>query len=126
MNIFDFFFRCFSYIINILNHDFFGFGFTYLDFILSCSLVFLILRFLLQGFNETDRFNFLSLSSCFRDFSREYQMKNNERETQIINSVYHNTSTGKIVLRNTKRDKFPDGHLSIYTKDTLVKPGNSK
>ena len=84
MNVFDYLFSCFSFIINVLNHDFFGFGFSYLDFVLAASLAFIILKFLLQGFNEQDRFNFLSLSGAAKDFNREYQMKNNEREKQLV------------------------------------------
>lgn len=102
MNIFDFLFSCFSYIINILNHDFFGFGFSYLDFILAASLAFLILRFLLQGFNETDRFNFFSLGSAGRDLRREYQMNHKERISQIItvnNDLDNNNTT---IVRSTR------------------------
>ena len=104
MNIFDYFFSCFRYIINVMDHDFFGFGFTYLDFFLASSLIFIILRFLLQGFNETDRFNFFSLTSSMKDFSREYQMKNNEREKQVITTfVNHDLDNNTITnVRSTK------------------------
>lgn len=87
MNIFDYFFSNFQYIINVLDHDFFGFGFSYLDFILAVSLSFLILKFLLQGFNEFDKFNFLNLTGNFSDFYGSYNMSNKNREKQIFTTV---------------------------------------
>ena len=126
MTIFDYFFSCFQFIINVLDHDFFGFGFSYLDFILAASLIFIILKFLLQGFNETDRFNFFSFSGIARDYSREYQMTHKKRETQIINKFYENKTTGRSVLTNTERTTHPDGHVSIYTKEHIVTSGRNE
>lgn len=111
MNIFDYLFSCFKYLINVLDHDFFGFGFSYLDFVLAASLIFIILKFLLHGFNETDKFNFLNFTGAMRDFNREYQMKNNEREKQVVTTfVYHDLNNGTITnIRSTKT--FKDGNL---------------
>ena len=96
MNIFDYLFSCFSFIIEILDHDFFGSSFSYLDFMLAASLSLVILKFLLQGFNEQDRFNFLSLTGASKDLEREYRMKNNEREKQITTLfINQDLDTGK-------------------------------
>ena len=116
MNIFDFLFSCFSYIINILNHDFFGFGFSYLDFILAASLVLIILRFLLQGFNETDRFNFFSLGSAGRDLSREYQMSHKERINQII-TVDNDLDNDKTTIIRSTRNYDKKGNLTSVVND---------
>ena len=116
MNVFDYFFSCFSYIINILNHDFFGFGFSYLDFILASSLILLILRFLLQGFNEGDRFNFLSLRSAGHDLSREYQMSHKERINQII-TVDNDLDNDKTTIIRSTRNYDKKGHLTSVVND---------
>lgn len=126
MNVFDYFFSCFKFIINILDHDFFGFGFSYLDFFLASSLAIIILKFLLQGFNEQDRFNFLSLSGAARDFEHEYQMDHKKREIQITNAYYKNKTSGKSYLINTERTKYPDGHISIYSYRTDISSGKTK
>lgn len=123
MNIFDYFFSCFHYIINVLDHDFFGLGFSYLDFILAASLIFIILRFLLQGFNETDKFNFFSFTGLVRDYGRDYQMSHKKRETQLVNKFYYNDSTKRGVLYNTEITTFPDGHKSIYTREKVINEG---
>lgn len=102
MNIFDYFFNCFRFIIDILDTDFFGFGFSYLDFFLAISLTFVILRFLLQGFNESDRNNFFSISSVIRDVNYSRSMRNNERESQITtinNDLDRNTTS---IVRSTR------------------------
>lgn len=84
MNIFDYFFSCFTYIIGVLNHDFFHLGFSYLDFILACSIIFVIIKFLLQGFGHADGNNFFSYVSIFRDYSYDKKMSNRERERDLI------------------------------------------
>lgn len=116
MNVFDYFFNCFRFIINILDHDFFGFGFSYLDFFLAFSLIFVILRFLLQGFNESDRTNFFSFMSIVRDFSRDYRMKNNNRESQIvtINNDLDNKST---TIISSTRNYDKKGRLTSIIND---------
>ena len=87
MNIFDYFFRNFQYIINVLDHDFFGFGFSYLDFILALSISFIILKFLFQGFELYDKHGFLNLTGNFSDFYGSYNMSHNSRERQIFTTV---------------------------------------
>ena len=116
MNIFDYFFSCFRYIINILDHDFFGLGFSYLDFFLAVSLIFIILKFLLQGFGYADGNNFFSFTSIARDFSRDYRMKNNERENQIvtINNDLDNRST---TIISSKRNYDKKGRLTSIIND---------
>ena len=112
MNVFDYLFSCFSFIINILNHDFFGFGFSYLDFVLAASLSLIIFKFLLQGFNEEDRFNFLSLSGAAKDFNHAYQMKNNEREKQITTLfINEDLDTGKTSMVKSSK-YYKDGNLN--------------
>lgn len=118
MNIFDYFFSCFSFIINVLNRDFFGFGFSYLDFFLASSLAVIILKFLLQGFNEQDRFNFLSLSSAARDLEHEYRMKNNEREKQITTLfINQDLDSGKVSLVKSSKH-YKDGHLDSVVNES--------
>ena len=107
MNVFDYFFSCFHYIINVLDHDFFGFGFSYLDFILAASLIFIILRFLLQGFNETDKFNFFSFSGLVRDYGRDYQMSHKNREHQVV-THYVNHDLDSNSITNIRQSRFYD------------------
>jgi hypothetical protein len=83
MNIFDYFFSCFSYIIGVLNHDFFHLGFTYLDFILASSIIFIVIKFLLQGLDVFDGNKFFSFSSIARDVSYDKKMSNREREKDL-------------------------------------------
>ena len=83
MTIFDYFFSCFQGIIKILNNDFFGLGFSYLDFMLGASLAFIILNFVLRGFNEQDRFNFLSIHGGINDLNNASRISNRKREKQI-------------------------------------------
>ena len=108
MNIFDYFFSCFSYIISILDNDFFGFGFSYLDFILASSLIFIIIKFLFQGFNEFDRFNGLSISSSTKVL-KNISNKDRERQITTVNEDLDNGS--HTIIRTTK---FYDrkGHVS--------------
>ena len=99
MNIFDYIFSCFSYIINILDNDFFGFGFSYLDFILADSLISIIIKFLFQGFNEFDRFNGLSISNSSKVLKN---ISNNERERQIT-TINEDLNTGSTtIIRSSK------------------------
>ena len=121
MNVFDYLFSCFSFIINVLNHDFFGFGFSYLDFVLASSLSFIILKFLLQGFNEQDRFNFLSLSFAANDFNREYQMKNNEREKQLVTYFFNEDfDSGRITAVKSSKIYNHGSLSSVYNKKTVL------
>lgn len=117
MNVFDYFFNCFSFIINILDHDFFGFGFSYLDFFLAVSLILVILRFLLQGFNESDRTNFFSFMSIGRDFSHDYKMKNNQREKQVTMFITNDLNTGKNTVVKRERGYIKDKNVFYQVDD---------
>ena len=116
MNVFDYFFSCFRYIINVLNHDFFGLGFTYLVFILSCSLALIILKFLLQGFNVAD--NFFSFSSTLNGITRDYKMTHKDRERQVVTNYLYNdlNNNSNTIVRSTKDYNSNGDLVSVYNE----------
>lgn len=111
MTIFDYFFSCFRYVINILDNDFFGLGFSYLDFMLGASLAFIILNFVLRGFNEQDRFNFLSVSGGINDLNNASRISNSKREKQITTMYVNQDLDNKTVSIIESNRIYKNGEL---------------
>lgn len=80
MDILGFFFDIFKSIINLYNVDFFGLGFTWLNFILAALLIIFIVRFLVKAFFVSDSFNFFSLTGL----RSKNKMSNRKRENFIV------------------------------------------
>ena len=80
MDILGFFFDIFKSIINLYNVDFFGLGFTWLNFILAALLIIFIVRFLVKAFFVSDSFNFFSLTGL----RTKNKMSNRKRENFIV------------------------------------------
>lgn len=111
MNIFDYFFNCFKYIINILDVDFLGLGFSYLDFMLGASIAFMLLNFVLRGFNEQDRFNFLSITGGINDLNNASRISNSKREKQITTMHITHDLDSNIVTSVESNKIYKNGEL---------------
>lgn len=100
MNIFDFFFGIFEEVIQLYNVDFFGFGFTWLEFILGALIIIFVIRFLIKAFFASDSFNFFSLTGL----SNSTSMSNRNRENEVVTFIHnrdidtgHGSSTKRTV-----------------------------
>ncbi len=100
MDILGFFFDIFKSIINLYNVDFFGLGFTWLNFILAALLIIFIIRFLVKAFFVSDSFNFFSLTGL----SNSISMSNRNRENEVVTFIHnrdidtgHGSSTKRTV-----------------------------
>lgn len=82
LEVFEFFYRIINGFIKCYNIDFFGLGFTWLQFILSVALIGIVLTFLFQGFNIMDKFNFKFMFYNDR-FANAKKMPNDNREQQL-------------------------------------------
>lgn len=116
MTIFDYLFSCFKYIIEILDHDFFGLGFTYLDFFLGASIAFMLLNFVLRGFNEQDRFNFLSITGGLNDLNNAKRISDSKREKQI-STMYVTHDLDSNIITNVQSNKiYKNGELKAVVR----------
>lgn len=111
--IFEYFYRIISYFINCYNIDFFGLGFTWLQFLISVSLIGVVLTFLFQGLNLIDKFNFSSIIGngvlFFREKISNSRMDDTAREQQMLREWY---STGKTYP--------PAGYVDVWGDQTYI------
>ena len=80
MNIVQFFFGIFKECFNTMNVDFFGFGFTWLEFLLAGSLILIIIKFVFSVVGVSDS---IDTSAIVGGLAHQKRMKNDEREKQI-------------------------------------------
>lgn len=109
MVIFEYFYRIIARFIECYNVDFFGLGFTWLQFLISVSLIGIVLTFLFQGLNIIDKFNFsriLGINLSSKPMSKE---NHNAREQQMLNNWY---SSGKTYP--------PAGYIDVWGDGTYV------
>ena len=113
MNIIDFFFGIFKECFNVLNVDFFGFGFTWLEFILAGTLLFIIISFLKGVVGVGDSFDF---DGIIFGLKRQSQISNANRENEISSmSITKNLDSGVITIRQQKyyKDKnFTESYIT--------------
>ena len=108
--IFEYFYRIVSGFINCYNIDFFGLGFTWLQFLVSVCLIGVVLTFLFQGLNLIDKFNFSQIIGL-GIISRNKNKKENHnvREQQMLKEWY---STGK--------NYPPPGYIDVWGDETYI------
>lgn len=104
--IFECFYRILNGFLNLYNVDFFGLGFTWLQFILSVFLIGVALSFVFYGFNVVDKFNFIHL---FRSKQVIKIMSNTAREEQI-------SKLGTVA----SNDYVPSGYIDVWGDGTYV------
>ena len=116
MAIFEYFYRVIARFIECYNVDFFGLGFTWLQFIISVSLIGIVLTFLFQGLNIIDKFNFSQIIGLgvlsMRSNSKE---GHNAREQQMLRDWY---SSGKTYPPAGMVDMWGDGTLVVPKEDS--------
>jgi len=76
MNIIEFFFGIFKECFDVINVDFFGLGFTWLEFLLGVAIIFVVLGFLKSVVGVSD-------SIAFDNLVYNYKMSNKNRENEI-------------------------------------------
>jgi len=114
MNIFDFFFGIFEEVIRLYDVDFFGFGFSWLEFILGALIIIFVVRFLIKAFFASDSFNFFSLTGL----SNSSRMSNRKRENEVVSFIDNkNIDTGH--GRITKRTSFVKDDVTYVTNEYL-------
>lgn len=84
MNIIEFFFGIFKECFNIINVDFFGLGFTWLEFLLAIAIIFVVFGFLKSIVGVGD-------SVAFENIVRTSKISNKDREKQV--SSYKTTES---------------------------------
>lgn len=84
MNIIEFFFGIFKECFNVINVDFFGLGFTWLEFLLGCVIIFVVLGFLKGIVGVGDSIPFDNI--VFR--YKQSKMSNRTRENQVVRKNY--------------------------------------
>lgn len=85
MNIIEFFFGIFKECFNVINVDFFGLGFTWLELLLCVAIIFVIIGFLKSIVGVGDSIAFDNLLSGLR---MQGKMSNRTRENQVANKSY--------------------------------------
>lgn len=92
MNIVQFFFGIFKECFNTINVDFFGLGFTWLEFILAGSLILIIIKFLFSVVGVSDS---IDTSALAGHLSYQTRMSNAKREKELSYTIIdHNLDTG--------------------------------
>ena len=109
MNIIEFFFGIFKECFDVINVDFFGLGFTWLEFLLGVAIIFVVLGFLKSVIGVGD-------SISFDNLVYNYKMSNKNRENEI-SSMYitKNLDSGVITIRQQKyyKDKnFTESYIT--------------
>lgn len=84
MNIIEFFFGIFKECFNVINIDFFGLGFTWLEFLLAIAIIFVVFGFLKSIVGVGD-------SVAFENIVRTSKISNKDREKQV--SSYKTTES---------------------------------
>lgn len=108
MNILQFFFGIFKECFNVLNVDVFHLGFTWLEFLLSGLLIFVIIKFVCSVVGVSDSIDLSMLMSQFR--SQKYRMNNNSREKQLSSNKNNYVSSDFV-------DVWGDGTYIVSKKD---------
>lgn len=99
MNIVDFFFVIFKECFNLINVDFFGLGFTWLEFILAGTLLFIIISFIKGVVGVGDSVNF---DGIVFGLKRQSQISNANRENEITSiSMFKNLDNGVTTIRKS-------------------------
>lgn len=105
MNIFDFFFSIFREVINLYDVDFFGFGFSWLSFVLGGLIIIFVIKFIIGSFRASNNFDFFSLTGL----SNNTSMSNREREKDMVTYFYgHNLDTDKVSVRKRTVSRTSD------------------
>ena len=78
MNIIEFFFGIFKECFNVINVDFFGLGFTWLELLLGVAIIFVVFGFLKSIVGVGD-------SVAFENIVRSSKISNRNREKQVSN-----------------------------------------
>lgn len=103
MNIVDFFFGIFKECFNVINVDFFGLGFTWLEFILSGAILFIIISFIKGVVGVGDN---ISFDGIIYGLQRQSRISNVNRENEISSmSIINNLDNGVITIRKQKHYK---------------------
>jgi len=84
MAIFEYFYRIIAKFIECYNVDFFGLGFTWLQFLISVGLISIVLTFLFQEFNVLDKFNFSKINGFDKGRNNSGKEVHDKREQQLI------------------------------------------
>ena len=117
MNIVQFFFGIFKECFNTMNVDFFGFGFTWLEFLFAGSLILIILKFVFSVVGVSDA---IDTSAIVGGLAHQTRMINDKREQQIVRTfVDHNLDTGHgRITRSTQiiKNGRVTGSVNEYTK----------
>jgi len=115
MAIFEYFYRIISNFINCYNVDFFGLGFTWLQFLISVSLIGIVLTFLFQGLNIIDKFNFSQIIGLgIISMNSNKKENHNAREQQMLRNWYQ---SGKSYPPAGYIDVWGDGTYVVKEKD---------
>lgn len=85
MNIIEFFFGIFKECFDVINVDFFGLGFTWLEFILGGAIIFVIISFVKGVVGVGDYVNF---DNIVQDASYQRSISNRDRERQIFSGNF--------------------------------------
>jgi len=80
MNIIEFFFGIFKECFDVINVDFFGLGFTWLEFILGGVVIFIVISFIKGVVGVGDNIGFDSIVFSLK---RQSQISNANRENEI-------------------------------------------
>lgn len=114
MNIVDFFFGIFKECFNVINVDFFGLGFTWLEFLLGFAIIFVVLGFLKSIVGVG---NSISVDSLIKD----YKISNSNRENEIVSmNMTHNLDNDTYtIIRSTvnKEKKYTYREVTRVGKD---------
>lgn len=112
MNIIEFFFGIFKECFSVINVDFFGLGFTWLELLLGVAIIFVVMGFLKSIVGVGD-------SIAFDNLVHNYKMTNRNRENEIVSmSMTHDLDNDSytIVKSTFNREKN-----STYREVTRVK-----
>lgn len=114
MNIIDFFFGIFKECFDVINVDFFGLGFTWLEFILASAILFIIIGFIKGVVNVGDYINFDGVVYGLRT---QQKMSNANRENEISSMfITKDLDSGVTTIRQQKYYKNNNYTESYITR----------